>query len=533
MVGNIPTWVNNAVFYQIYPQSFYDTNGDGIGDLEGIIQKLDYIKSLGCDAIWLNPCYESPFKDAGYDVTDFYKIAPRYGTNADMKRLIDNAHKVGIKVVMDLVPGHTSDEHPWFKESLKPQNNEYSNRYVWTDAVFGNTAKGRFINGYSDREGSFMVNFFYCQPALNYGYANPTEPWQTPVDHANAVATKEEMKKAMRFWLEMGADGFRVDMAPSLIKEDDDYKATIKFWNEIRDMFDKKYPEAVLVSEWSHPITAIPSGFHIDFVVHFGPPAYTSLFRKEKGCNTPPTETGNSFFRKEGMGDICEFLEIFTEYYEKTKDSGFMCLPTGNHDIPRISKGRTQKELEVAYAFLFTIPGVPFVYYGDEIGMKHLEGLISKEGGYNRTGARTPMQWDNSKNCGFSSADESELYLPIDKSYDRPTVSEQEIDQNSLLNTVRKMIQLRKSNIALQGNSEFIPLYAKKDEYPFVYMRKAEKEIFIIAVNPSDKLMNIQFDIKDIHKVQLVIGEGAEIDVQGNNANLKINSVSYGIYKCE
>lgn len=163
-------WLKDAVFYEIYPQSFYDTNGDGIGDLKGIIEKLDYIKELGCNALWINPCFDSPFKDAGYDVRDYKLIAPRYGTNADAKALFEAAHAKGIHVLLDLVPGHTSEEHAWFKESSKPEKNEYSDRYIWTDSCFSAGDGMPFIGGETDRNGTYILNFFKCQPALNYGY---------------------------------------------------------------------------------------------------------------------------------------------------------------------------------------------------------------------------------------------------------------------------------------------------------------------------------------------------------------------------
>ena len=169
----IPAWLENAIFYEIYPQSFMDSNNDGIGDFKGIIQKLDYIKELGCNAIWMNPCFDSPFGDAGYDVADYYKAAPRYGTNDDLKLLFEEVHKRGMHILLDLVPGHTSTEHKWFKESLKAEKNEFSDRYVWTDSIWEEPEGMGCIRGISDRDGSCAVNFFSHQPALNYGFYNP------------------------------------------------------------------------------------------------------------------------------------------------------------------------------------------------------------------------------------------------------------------------------------------------------------------------------------------------------------------------
>ena len=170
-------WLKDAVFYEIYPQSFYDTNADGIGDFEGIIQKLDYIKSLGCNALWINPCFDSPFRDAGYDVRDYKKAAARYGTNEDLYRLFSEAHKRGIRVCLDLVPGHTSEEHEWFQKSGSAEPSEYDGRFIWTESWIRGMPGLIDIGGECDRNGRYMVNFFKCQPALNYGFLHPEEPW--------------------------------------------------------------------------------------------------------------------------------------------------------------------------------------------------------------------------------------------------------------------------------------------------------------------------------------------------------------------
>ena len=228
-------WLKTAVFYEIYPQSFKDTNADGIGDFNGIIEKLDYIKSVGFNAIWLNPCYKSPFNDAGYDVTDYYTVAERYGTNEDLKRLFYEAHKRGMHIILDLVPGHTSLECEWFIESQKATPNEYSGRYIWTDSVWtdvtGISGITGSYRGLSERDGSCAVNFFTCQPALNYGFAKVTEPWQSSMDSPEALQTRTAMIDVIKFWIGMGCDGFRVDMAGSLVKNDDEEQsATVRLW---------------------------------------------------------------------------------------------------------------------------------------------------------------------------------------------------------------------------------------------------------------------------------------------------------------
>ena len=202
-----PAWLDTAVFYEIYPQSFADANGDGIGDIAGITARLDYIQDLGCNAIWLNPCFDSPFKDAGYDVRDYRLVAPRYGTNADLIALFHEVHERGMHILLDLVPGHTSEEHAWFRRSAEAAHNEYSDRYIWTDSWIAGGDGLPFIGGESPRNGTYILNFFKCQPALNYGFAHPKHAWQQPALGPDALATADAMVDIMRFWLSRGADG--------------------------------------------------------------------------------------------------------------------------------------------------------------------------------------------------------------------------------------------------------------------------------------------------------------------------------------
>jgi maltose alpha-D-glucosyltransferase/alpha-amylase len=488
-----PAWLKTAVFYEIYPQSFYDTNADGIGDLEGIIRKLGYIRDLGCNAIWINPCFASPFQDAGYDVEDYYRIAPRYGTNADMKRLCSEARKKGIRILLDLVPGHTSIRNKWFQESCKPERNRYSDWFVWTDSAWNASYKDlKLINGFADRDGCYVTNFFYSQPALNFGFAKPDPKarWQQAPGDPGPMAVKAEIRKIIRFWLDMGVSGFRVDMAGSLVKFDKDGRKTSEFWNDIRKMLDRDYPEAVLVSEWSDPAAAVrDGGFHVDFMLPFGKfgPAYKSLFRHNE-------ERKPSFFDRKGEGDIRIFLDPYLKHLSNIKGRGYLGLISGNHDCVRIRKERKIEDLKPAFTMILTLPSIPFIYYGDEIGMNYLP-LSSKEGGFGRTGSRTPMQWSDSRNAGFSSATAKKLYLPVDTSKDRPSVARQAGRNNSLLETVRALIRIRKTHPALGTAGDFKTVFAQKGRYPFVYLRTLGKERFLIAVNPSGKRISLKPDL--------------------------------------
>lgn len=531
-----PAWLKHAVFYQIYPQSFFDANGDGIGDIQGIIAKLDYIRSLGCNAIWINPCFESPFGDAGYDISDFYRVAPRYGTNDDLKALFHEAHRRGMKVVLDLVAGHTSIEHEWFRASSSPAPNNYSNRYVWTDNIWRGPGQGlESVRGYSDRDGQYVTNFFPFQPALNYGFANPDPeaPWQLPTDHPDVVETREELLRILLYWFDQGADGFRVDMAFSLVKNDPDGSATAKLWQGIRKRVGKQFPEAALLAEWSVPSQAIPAGFHVDFMIHFGTPAYTSLLRAEKERDVFGMIPGgaHSYLSAQGKGNLDTFLGIFLDQLESIRGLGYISVPTGNHDISRIRQGRTPEELKVAYALLFTLPGLPCIYYGDEIGMDQTAGLASKEGGYGRTGARTPMQWDDGANAGFSSAPPERLYLPVCPIEKRPTVAAQEADPDSLLNFTRSLLALRRRHPALGPDAEFLPLSKGKRGYPFVFLRTLGDEQCLVAMNPcaqpAETIVDEEFEVPS-----LLMGSGPGVIVvsEGNQTRIRCGALSFGIF---
>ena len=471
----MPNWLNNAIFYEIYPQSFMDTNADGIGDIPGIIEKLDYIQALGCNALWLNPCFASPFGDAGYDVEDYYRVAPRYGTNADLKRLFEAVHARNMHILLDLVPGHTAITHPWFKASCKAKRNEFTDRYVWTDSAWKRAEGFESLRGISERDGAVVVNFFAHQPALNYGFYKQVESWQQSPDDEGPCATLNEMENVMRFWIGMGCDGFRVDMAGSLVKNDPYQLGTIALWKKVRAFLDKEFPEAVLISEWGQPDRSLQGGFHMDFLLHFGPSHYTDLFR----CEEP-------FFSGRGKGNVAAFVKKYIESYEKSERRGLICIPSGNHDMDRLARWIHGDELKIAFAFLLSMPGAPFIYYGDEIGMRYVENIPSVEGGYNRTGSRSPMQWDHTTNAGFSAAAEKELYIPLDAQPDRPTVESQQADSDSLYHEIQKLIRIRQAHSALQscGDIEFV--YAEENAYPFAYLRSDGTEKILVIINPAD-----------------------------------------------
>ena len=493
-----PAWLDHAIFYEIYPQSFCDTNADGIGDFRGILRKLPVIQELGCNALWLNPCFASPFRDAGYDVLDFYTAAPRYGTNEDLKQLFAEAHRRGMHVFLDLVPGHTAIDHPGFAESCKGDRNAWTDRYVWTDNVWERMEGASFLHGISERNGSCLVNFFSHQPALNYGFEEIDRPWQQSPDAPGPQANIAEMKRIMDFWLSLGCDGFRVDMAHAMVKNDPEKKGTIRLWQGIRAWLDETHPGAAMVSEWGDPEKSLEGGFHMDFLLHFGPSHYNDLFR----CEEP-------YFSARGKGSAAAFMAHYLACRKKAGPNGLIAFPSGNHDMARLAKYLTPEEIRLVFAFLLTMPGVPFIYYGDEIGMRYLEGIHSVEGGYERTGSRSPMQWDRTANAGFSAAPAERLYIAQDADPERPNVADQQADPDSLWRTVQALTALRRAHPALDNTGDFELL--ADEGYPLVYRRSAGSERITVVVNPA--AAPCAWQVKG--QILSAVGEGAALTDKG------------------
>lgn len=520
-----PEWLSKAIFYQIYPQSFYDSNGDGIGDIPGIIEKLDYVQWLGCNAIWLNPCFCSPFMDAGYDISDYYKVAPRYGTNRDLVKLFKQAHQHGIRILLDLVPGHTSIQHPWFVQASQDKPNFYSDWYIWADwvASFENRP---FIQGFAERPEGYMVNYYWCQPALNYGFVKPKYPWQKSLNASGPKAVRKEIKKIIQYWLEHGADGFRVDMALSCFKDDSDYKATEAFWKEdIGSMLEKRYPHAVLISESGEPQIALRCGFHADLLLpHCSSWGYTALVGNRFKFDINDKEYYGAL---DGVPwrDLAECLQNYFSIYKSTKNQGFMCPNSGSHDVGRIRHGRSLDTVKMMFAWLMTMPGVPFIYYGDEIGMNY-RYLPNKEGGYRRTGSRTPMQWDNSLNRGFSRADKKNLYLPVDTSPSSPDVQSQIKNPNSLLNLIKKLVEIRNRSAALQGNNEWKIINLKNKDC-LIYSRSNGDQTILIALNPYDDTINKKVKFKPSSCCQTLLSNKAVAKLENDSLQLHLPAKSF------
>jgi len=498
-------WLNNATFYQIYPTSFFDSNGDGVGDLQGIIQKLDYVKSLGCNAVWVNPFFPSPFYDGGYDVQDYYGVDPRFGTMEDFDQLVAACKQKGIRLVIDMVIGHSSFRHPWFLKSGEDQTNEYSDYYIWTDSNF-NKYKDRTIHGLFPRDGGYYINYYACQPAFNYGFnkveqAASTDAysggtaWQMAYDDPRLDKVRGAILDIMRFWLDRGVDGFRVDLANSLVKgckfdsdDDKDIEGLIWLWNKMISTIKGEYPDCAFIAEWVYPKNAVGKcGFDVDFYAH-DISCYNDLFRSEKGSNLLPAfEKGHSYFHADGKGSVDDFVAYTLSTLSACEGKGYISVPTGSHDQVRVAQNKSDDVLKTVFAFEYTFKHVPFVYYGDEVGIKHAFHL-NKDGGYIRTGARTPMQWSEGENRGFSTA--KDVYLPAQPS-DGQSVQAMEQDENSLLGIVRRLGALRLAHPALWADAD---LEILQTGYPFVYQRTGGGETVVVALNPSGKAVTVDCD---------------------------------------
>jgi glycosidase len=518
----VPGWLRSAVAYEIYPQSFADSDGDGIGDLRGLTGRLPYLAWLGVDVLWLNPCFASPMRDAGYDVSDYLSIAPRYGTNEDLAELTRAARGLGIRVLLDLVAGHTSDQHPWFRAARDdPGDGRYifaepgqvtgfrrsvrpghaggegvSDSAPWpgeqeADAA-GETSGApgpHWVASPGSRPGWYLPNFYPFQPALNFGYARmrADEPWRQPVGAPGPQANRAALREIMAFWLDLGVAGFRVDLANTLVKDDPGWRETAALWRELRGWLDGAYPDAALLSEWSSPAVSVPAGFHADFYLAVAP-EHRLLFDNGQGMalTGPGTAPDTCFFSAAGGGaaSMEKFLATWRGDASGIGDAGLIALFSSDHDFSRPACGdRTAEQLGAVFAFLLTWPTLPGIHCGDEIGMRYVPGLPDLEGsqiwpGWNRAGSRTPMQWDDGPNAGFSAGPASSLYLPVDPDPGRPTVAGQTADPDSLLHQVRRLIELRKEAPALRTGGTVRVLHAG---YPLVYERGGTH---LVVINP-------------------------------------------------
>ena len=487
-------WYKDAVFYELYVRAFYDSNNDGHGDLRGVIEKLDYLKELGVDCLWLLPIYPSPLKDDGYDISNYYDVHPSYGTLDDFEDLLGEAHKRGLRVIMDLVLNHTSNQHPWFRAARANRNSIFRNYYVWSDSslafrdariIFLDTEESNWAWD-KKSEQYYWHRFYASQPDLNYD--NPT--------------VQSEMLKVMSFWLDLGVDGFRADAVPYLFEREstscENLPETHQFLKEIRKFINEHYPGRILLAEANQwPEDIIPyfgdggDEFHMGFHFPIMPRIFMSI-RKERrtqlvwimGRTPVLTETNQWCMFLRNHDELT--LEMVTEDERKWMWQEFapdprMRLNLGIRRRLTPLLDNDHRKIMLANSLLFTLPGSPIIYYGDEIGMGDNIWLAD------RNGVRTPMQWDNKSNAGFSTASTQSIYLPIvdDDVYgpQQVNVKSQRENPYSLWHSIRHMIQMRKK-YPVFGRGDFVWMDCENEAIA-AYIRSYDGQVVYVFNNLS------------------------------------------------
>lgn len=490
-----PQWYRTAVFYEVLLHSFFDSNDDGTGDFEGLRQKLDYLAWLGVDALWIPPFYPSPMADGGYDISDYTAVDPRYGNMNNFNRLVEEAHDRGIRIVIDMVMNHTSDQHPWFQASRNDPTGPYGDFYVWRDRpseyldariIFIDTEDSNWTYD-EERQQYYWHRFFNHQPDLNF--ENP--------------AVREAVKNVLRYWADTGVDGFRLDAIPYLYEEDgtncENLPATHDFISELREMIDEEYPGTVLIAEANQPPHEVVAYFgtdaepecHICFHFPIMPKIFAAL-REEtsKGVRevfaaTPPLPKGGQWGTFLRNHDELT-LEMVTEEERQAMYGWYAPEPRmkSNVGIRRrlmpLLRG-SRREVELAHALLLSFPGSPFLYYGDEIGMGDDIWL------HDRNGVRTPMQWDSSEGAGFSKADPEDFYLPLVSSGSYApaavNVAEHRKRPTSMLNWLRSMLEVRKRYPVFGIGS--LTLLSTSDDAVLAFLRRDERQTVLCVNNLS------------------------------------------------
>jgi maltose alpha-D-glucosyltransferase / alpha-amylase len=464
-----PQWFRRAVFYEVLVRGFYDANHDGTGDLAGLAEKLDYVEWLGVDCLWLLPFYQSPLRDGGYDIADFFTILPEYGDLADAVNLVEEAHRRGIRIIADLVMNHTSDQHPWFQESRQDRTNPKADWYVWSDdperwpearIIFVDTEKSNWTWD-PVRQQYFWHRFFSHQPDLNFD--NPE--------------VQDAMLDVVRFWLDIGLDGFRLDAVPYLFERDgtngENLPETHEYLRRVRKEVDATFPGKVLLAEanqWpADVVDYFGDGDECHMCFHFPlmPRMFMAIRREQR---TPITEI---LAQTPEIPGGCQWgmflrnhdeltLEMVTDeerdymWAEYAKDPRMRRnIGIGRRLAPLVENDRRVAEL--LHALLFSMPGSPILYYGDEIGMGDNIYLGDRDG------VRTPMQWSPDRNAGFSRADFARLYLPplMDPVYGFQAVNVEADMRNtsSQLHWTRRMLEVRRQHTLFgTGSFEVIPV---------------------------------------------------------------------------
>lgn len=498
-------WYKNAVIYELSIKGFKDSSSDGIGDIRGLISKLDYIQWLGINCIWLLPMYPTPGLDDGYDISDYYSINQDYGTMEDFREFVAEAHSRGIKIIGELVLNHTSDQHPWFIEARKGPGSKFHDYYVWSD-TYNRYQEARII--FSDTERSnwawcndcnkyYWHRFFSSQPDLNFD--NPE--------------VREEMKRVFRFWFDFGIDGFRVDAVPYLFEREgtdcENLPETHQFIKDLRKIINEEYPDRILLAEanqWPEDLVQY-FGKGDEFHMAFNFPLMPRIFMAFQQENSEPVI--NIIKQIPEIPENCQWATFLRNHDELTlemctdeeRDSMYsvyakekrMQLNMGIRRRLNPLLDNDRKKIELAYALLMTLPGTPVIYYGDEIGMG--DNIYLGD----RNGVRTPMQWSENKNAGFSDCKPSMLYSPViidpEYNYNAINVESQVHNRASLLNFIKKLINKREEyKVFGNGEIKFVHVNNKKI---LAFVRSGCNEKALCVFNLSSKSEAARLDLHE------------------------------------
>jgi oligo-1,6-glucosidase len=500
------TWWKEAVVYQVYWRSFYDTNGDGYGDLQGVIDKLDYIKELGVDVVWLNPCYESPDKDNGYDISNYYGIMEKAGTIDSWQRLVDEIHKRDMKLIMDLVVNHTSDQHPWFLESRSSKDHPKRDWYIWKDPVNGkepNNWRSYFSPSTWEYDESTEQYFFH-----SFAVEQPDLNWKNP-------EVREEIFQMMRYWLDKGIDGFRMDVVNLLAKIEGfpdaekpqhiDYLGNNPGIHEyLQEMNEKVLRHYDIFTVGEIPFVTPEDGF-----LYIGEDRHElhTLFHFQVADDMP-------------TWNMLRYKKIQQTWYDGLWGKGWNSQFLNNHDHTRqVTRYGNDQEYRVQSAKLLgtmvhTMPGMPYIYQGEEIGMTGVRFSFIED--YNdiamknkykeevekgrdpqevfesllplsRDNSRTPMQWNHSDQAGFTTGTP---WIKVNPNYEKINVEAALKDPNSVFYYYKKLIQLRKQNPVMVYGS--FTDYSKGHESVYAYTRELEGNTWFIVLNHSNNTEQFQ-----------------------------------------
>ena len=521
-------WYKDAIIYQVHVRTFHDSNGDGIGDFRGLAEKLDYLQELGINALWLMPFFPSPLRDDGYDISDYRSVHPSYGTLDDFKTFLGAAHERGIRVIVEMVLNHTSDQHPWFQESRSSLDSPRRDWYVWSDTdtryrsariIFLDTETSNWARDPVSKS-YYWHRFFNHQPDLNYD--NP--------------AVREEMWSVMKFWLEMGVDGFRLDAVPYLVEREgtscENLPETHAVLKELRGKLDQHFPGKMLLAEanqWPadlRPYFGNCDEFHMAF--HF--PLMPRMFMGVKLEDRKPIM--DILQQTPAIPESCQWCLFLRNHDELTLEMvtdierDYMYDTYAGEKAMRLNLGirrrlaplldNDRRRVELMTGMLMSLPGTPIIYYGDEIGMGDNIHLGD------RNGVRTPMQWDGGWNSGFSAADPEALYSPLilDPVYGYPAVNvySQKRSGHSLLAWMKRIISTRKSTQVFgRGSIEFLH---PANHRVLAYVRQLKTETVLVVNNLSSTAQAVELDLR-LYKGNILV------EMSGRNIFPRIGDLPY------